>query len=101
MRLHVPAFFRLRDKSLTRGTLLVLASLPIALSLAGFPELKPAPAIALPLLIAIWGSCETVRCLRLRWSLYHMSVLLLLYMDVMALSMLLFLLIYPYGQWIR
>jgi hypothetical protein len=91
--------FLLRRRSLTRGTLLVIASLVWSFALSGFPEVRPAPAIALPLALAIWGSCETARCLCRRWSWYHSSVLLLLYSDVMALTMMLFLLIYPYARW--
>jgi hypothetical protein len=49
----------------------------------------------------MYGTYDTVRCLRLRWSLYHGRVLVLLYMDVMALVMIFFLLLYPYAGWIQ
>ena len=55
----------------------------------------------LPPLAALWGTYETTRCLRLRWSFYHGGVLLLLYMDVTALTMIFFLLLYPYAEWIQ
>lgn len=96
---QVLAVFRLRSRSLTRGTLLVMASLVWSFALSGFPEVRPAPAIALPVALALWGSFETARCLCPRWSWYHSSVLLLLSSDVMALTMMLFLLIYPYARW--
>jgi len=95
----VIAAFRLRCRSLTRGTFLVIGGLLWSFVLSGFPEVRPAPAIVVPLVLALWGSCETARCLCPRWSWYHSSVLLLLYSDVMALTMMLFLLIYPYARW--
>jgi hypothetical protein len=39
---------------------------------------------------------DTIRCLQLHWSFYHASVFLLLCMDVVALAMILFLLLFPY-----
>ena len=93
------SIFRLRSRSLTRGTLLVVVSLAWSFRLSGFPEVREAPAIALPVALAMWGSWETSRCLRARWSWYHSSALLLLYGDVMALTMMLFLLLYPYARW--
>jgi hypothetical protein len=96
----VGAVFTLRRRSLTRGTLLVLLSLAWSFALSGFPaEARPAPAIAIPLALALWGSVETARCLCKHWSWYHSSVLLLLGSDVLALTMMLFLLIYPYARW--
>jgi hypothetical protein len=38
--------------------------------------------------------------MRPRWSLYHGGVLLLIYMDLMALCMILFFFLYPYAGWI-
>ncbi len=96
---QVRAVFRLRSRSLTRGTLLVVASLLWSFALSGFPEVRPEPAIVLPLALALWGSFETARCLCPRWSWYHSSVLLLLSSDVMALTMMFFLLVYPYARW--
>ncbi len=83
-----------------RGFVLVLASLGIAILLAHFPDIRPNPLITLPLLGAIAGTIDTVRCMQRRWSLYHGGVLLLIYMDLMALCMILFLLLYPYANWI-
>jgi hypothetical protein len=95
------AFLNLRARSLVRGTVIVLASLAGAFILSGFPHAHPAWEIIFPALAALWGTYETLRCLRLRWSFYHGGVLLLLYMDVMALSMIFFLLLYPYAGWLE
>ena len=46
------------------------------------------------------GTADTVRCMQRRWSFYHGGVILLIYMDLMALCMILFLLLYPYALWI-
>jgi hypothetical protein len=95
------AFFHLRCRSLVRGTILVLASLGASFLLSGFPHVHTEWPIVFAALAAFWGTYETLRCLRLRWSFYHGGVLLLLYMDVMALTMILFLLLYPYAEWIQ
>jgi hypothetical protein len=85
---------------LLRGTLLVLGSLTLAFFWAGYPEAHPEPRLILPALGAFAGTVDTIRCLRLKWSFYHGGVMLLLYMDIMALAMILFLLIYPYDGWL-
>jgi hypothetical protein len=95
------AVFNLRARSLVRGTVIVLASLGMAFVLSGFPHAHPAWQIVFPTLTTLWGIYETLRCLRLRWSFYHGGVLLLLYMDIMALFMILFLLLYPYAGWLE
>jgi hypothetical protein len=97
----LPAFLNFRARSLIRGTLLVLASLGMSFLLSGFPHVHTAWPIIFAALAALWGTYETMRCLRLRWSFYHGGVLLLLYMDVMALTMIFFLLLYPYAGWIQ
>jgi hypothetical protein len=96
-----PAFFNLRARSLLRGTILVLGSLVLALVLSDFPNAKPSLRLILPAFFALYGTYDTSRCLRLRWNFYHGGVLLLLYMDVMALAMIFFLLLYPYEGWIQ
>jgi hypothetical protein len=95
-----PRFFNLRRKSLLRGSLLVLGSLVGAFLWAGYPEDHPTPGLIVPAAIALIGTLDTMRCLRLRWSFYHGGVMLLLYMDIMAISMILFLLLYPYDGWL-
>ena len=94
--MHPPRFLDLRRKSLLRGAVIVLGSLGLAIAWAGYPEARPNPNLILPAVLAVAGTLDTMRCLRLRWSLYHGGVNLLLYMDIMALAMILFLLLYPY-----
>jgi hypothetical protein len=92
--------FNPRARSLLRGSLLVLISLAIALLLSDFPHNRATPLLILPALAAIAGTADTVRCMQLRWSFYHGGVLLCIYMDLMALCMILFFLLYPYARWI-
>ena len=89
-----------RKRSLLRGTVLVLGSLYFAFVLAGFPNDRPSLALIVPAMFALLGTWDTLRCLRAHWSFYHGAVVLLLYSDIMALLMILFLLFYPYAQWI-
>ena len=74
----------------------MLGSLVLAFVWAGYPEAHAEPRLILPTVAAFAGTIDTLRCLRLKWSFYHAGVMLLLYMDIMALAMILFLLIYPY-----
>jgi hypothetical protein len=94
------SFFNPRKRSLLRGCLLVLLSLGAALLLSNFPSIHPAPVLVIPAIFAILGTADTIRCMQRRWSFYHGGVLLLIYMDLMALCMILFLLLYPYAHWI-
>ncbi len=94
--MHPPRLLNLRQKSLLRGTLLVVGSLILAFVWAGYPEDHANPRLIFPAIVAFLGTAETLRRLRLRWSFYHGGVILLLYMDIMALAMILFLLLYPY-----
>lgn len=80
--------------------MLVLGSLFLAFVLAGFPNDRPSLALIVPAMFALLGTWDTLRCLRAHWSFYHGAVVLLLYSDIMALLMILFLLFYPYAQWI-
>lgn len=96
----LPSFLNPRRRSLLRGILLVLLSLGFALLISGFPVIHTNPFLTLPVLVAVGGTIDTVRCMQRRWSLYHGGVLLLIYMDLMALCMILFLLLYPYARWI-
>ncbi len=96
----LPSSLNPRKRSLLRGSLLVLASLAAAILLSHFPQIHPTPLLVFPTLVAAAGTADTVRCMQRRWSLYHGGVLLLIYMDLMALCMILFLLLYPYALWI-
>jgi hypothetical protein len=84
-----------RNRSLPRGTVLILA-----FPLSGFPEDRASLKLLIPTLLAMLGTGDTIRCLQHRWSLYHGAVVVLIYMDIMALCMILFLLLYPYGRWL-
>jgi hypothetical protein len=91
--------FNPRVRSLVRGNILVLASLAVALLLSGFPRNHPNPFLIVPALVAITGLADTIRCMRPRWSFYHGGVLLCIYMDLMAIAIILFFLLYPYARW--
>jgi hypothetical protein len=92
--------FNPRAQSLLRGNLLVLSSLAVALLLSDFPHNRATPLLVFPALFAIAGTADTVRCMQRRWSFYHAGVILCIYMDLMALCMILFFLLYPYARWI-
>lgn len=89
------AFINPRLRSLSRGNVLVLGSLAAALPISHFPNLRTTPWLALPLLGIALGIADTLRCMRKRWDFYHGGVILCLYMDLMALVLVLFLLLYP------
>ena len=91
----IRSFFNPRQPSLLRGNLLVLGSLAASFLLARFPLNRPNLAMIFPILCAAAGTMETFRCIRMRWSWYHGAVMISLYMDVMALTMILFLALYP------
>jgi hypothetical protein len=96
----LPRFLNPRSRSLLRGCLLVLVSLGAAVLLSDFPQNHATPLLVAPALVAIIGTADTVRCMQRRWSFYHGGVLLLIYMDLMALCIILFLFLYPYAHWI-
>jgi hypothetical protein len=89
-----------RRRSLPRAIALVLGSLFLAFLLAGFPDDRPSLKLLIPTFAAALGTCDTMRCLRHRWSFYHGAVVVLIYTDILALCMILFLLLYPYGRWL-
>ena len=93
-------FFHLRCHSLVRGSLLVLASLAVAIRLSDFPNNRATPLLVFPVIFALLGTADTTRCLQRRWSFYHAGVILLIYMDLMAISMVIFFFLYPYLRWL-
>jgi F0F1-type ATP synthase assembly protein I len=96
------AVFNIRARSLLRGTVLVVGSVVLALVWSGFPNnVHGSLLVAVPACLAVYGTWETSRCLRPRWSFYHGGVLLLLYADVLALALIVFLLLYPYARWLQ
>ncbi|HXE06872.1 MAG TPA: hypothetical protein VN612_03170 [Acidobacteriaceae bacterium] len=90
------AVFHLRRRSLLRANLLVLGSVAMSFPLAGFPNDRRDPALIVPALLALFGTLETVRCVRPRWDLYHAGLILLLWMDMMAVCLVFFFLFSPY-----
>ncbi len=97
----LPSPLDLRQRSLVRGTVLVLGSLLASFLLAHWPDDPPSFRLLTPTLISLVGTWETLRCLRARWSFYHGAVMVLLYMDIMAIAMILFLFLYPWGEWLK
>ena len=91
-----PAILNPRLHSLLRASILVLGSLVVSIPLSHYPHLQRAPLLVFPLLIALAGTIDTVRCIQRRWSFYHAGVLLFVYMDMMTMTLLLFFLVYPY-----
>jgi hypothetical protein len=91
-----PAILNPRLHSLSRASTLVLGSLAVAIPVSHYPHIRRAPLLVFPLLIALAGTADTVRCIQRRWSFYHAGVLLFVYMDMMTLMLLLFFLVYPY-----
>lgn len=90
------AVFDLHRRSLMRGNLLVILSFIAAIPMSHFPDSRRNPFLAIPVLLAFAGLEETVRCVHGRWSLYNGGVVLCVYMDLMALSLMLFFLVTPY-----
>src|ERR1700679_4116290 len=94
----VVSVVRLRRASLVRGIVLSLGAFAISLRLAGFPHIELLHRsnwqIAV-LVAALLGLAETARCLKGEWSLYHAGVLILLYTDLLILTMVIFLAVYP------
>ena len=84
-----------RRRSLVRGTVLVLVSTFAAFRLSQFPHNHATIWLALPLLFAAAGTADTTRCMQQRWNWYHGGVVLCVYMDLMAVCMILFFLVYP------
>ena len=87
--LPLVSIFRLRQKSLARGILLAVGAFAASLMLAGFPRIENIHSSHwqyVPLAAAAWGMVETARCLRRKWSLYHVGVLILLYSDLLILT---------------
>ena len=90
------AVFNLHRRSLLRGNLLVLGSFVAAVRLSDFPRSRATPLLAIPALVAFAGLFETIRCMQRRWNFYHGGVVLCIYMDLMAICLMLFFLFSPY-----
>lgn len=84
------SIFRLRQKSLIRALALSLGSFLASLRLAGFPHIENLHGShwqIVALLFAAWGMGETVRCLHRKWDLYHAGILILVYTNLMILTL--------------
>jgi hypothetical protein len=95
-----PAIFNPRAHSLIRGNLFVFASIALATLLSRFPHLRPTLWLVIPFFGCLIGMADTLRCIQKRWSFYHGGVLLCLYMDLLAITLVLFFLLYPYLVWL-
>jgi hypothetical protein len=95
----VPAWCNPRARSLLRGVGLVLAGLALAMVISDFPKNNPSLFLIFPLLLGVYGMFETSRCIQKHWSFYHSAVMISLWMEVMALTMIIFLLLWPYFRW--
>jgi hypothetical protein len=85
-----------RRRSLVRGNVLVLGSLAAAVRISDFPRSRATLWLVVPALLAMLGTVDTIRCMQPRWNFYHGGVVLCIYMDLMAMSLILFLLFSPY-----
>ena len=94
----MPAILRIRERSLVRGTVVVGVSLLLSLWMADFPANRPNLLLVFPLLAALAGTLDTARNMRRRWGWYHGGVVLLLYTELMVLSMIAFFWLYPYAS---
>jgi hypothetical protein len=88
--------FNLRRRSLWRGNLLVLGSFAAAFRLSDFPRSRATLLLVIPAVFALLGTVDTARCMQKRWSFYHGGVVLCIYMDLMAMMLIVFFLLGPY-----
>jgi hypothetical protein len=94
----VVSVLRFRRPSLVRGVVLSLGAFAVSLRLAGFPHIELLHRSNWQIVVlaaALLGLAETARCLKRKWSLYHAGVLILLYAELLILTMIIFLAIYP------
>lgn len=78
-----------RQRSLVRANLLVFAALLLSFYFSDFPHNRPSFLLVLPLLMAVAGTLDTLRCMRSRWDWYHGGVILCAYMDLMVVCLIL------------
>jgi hypothetical protein len=90
------AIFNLRRRSLVRGTILVLGSFAASFPLSGFPQTRAAPLLVIPAVLGMAGTLDTLRCMRPQRDLYHAGVILCIFMDMLAVCLILFFLLFPY-----
>ncbi len=90
------AVFNLRRRSLLRGNILVLGSFAASFPLSGFPGTRRTLLLIIPAFLAFYGTFDTVRCMRPQRDLYHAGIVLCLFMDLLAICLILFFLFFPY-----
>ena len=90
------AVFNLRHRSLLRGNLLVLGSFATSFRLSGFPRSHATLLLLIPAALAIYGMFDTLRCMPARRNFYHAGIMLCLFMDMLAVCLILFFLFFPY-----
>lgn len=95
-----PRFLDPHPGSLFRGNVLVLGSLAVAFLLSDFPNNRATLLLLIPAVLSILGTIDTIRCMKPRWTMYHAGVMLCIYMDLMAIILILFFLFYPYMSWL-
>jgi hypothetical protein len=74
----------------------VLGSVLLTFWISDFPHNRATLWLLIPALGAVFGTIETARCIRPSWSFRHGGVILCLYMDLMALTLIFFSLLWPY-----
>jgi hypothetical protein len=90
------AVFNLRRRSLLRGNILVLGSFAVSFPLSGFPHTRATLLLIVPAVLAFLGTFDTLRCMRPERNLYHAGIVLYLFMDMLAVCLILFFLLFPY-----
>ncbi len=95
----LPRLLNLRATSLLRANLLAILALGLSFLLSDFPRNRATLTLIFPLALVLLGTADAVRCMRPSWDLYHASVIISLLMDVMVLTLVLFLLLWPYFRW--
>jgi hypothetical protein len=90
------AVFNLRRRSLLRGNILVLGSFAASFPLSGFPHTRATLLLVVPAVLAFLGTFDTLRCMRPERNLYHAGIVLYLFMDMLAVCLILFFLLFPY-----
>lgn len=93
--MQLPPWMQWRCRSSFRGGIVAFASVIAALSLSHFPQNRANFLIVFPVFAILAALVDTSRCMTGRWSWYHGGILLLIYMELMALTLVVFLLLYP------
>ena len=74
----------------------MLGSFAASFRLSDFPRTRATLLLVIPAVVAMFGMWDTLRCMRPQRNLYHAGVMLLLFMDMLAICLILFFLFFPY-----